>query len=473
MRAVRRDGGSVVRAGVILLLAAQCAAGAVSAQDAAPGAAADRLLEPGEVTLEAVVRSALATHPSLDAARARVDAAEAGVGLSRARWRPSVLSQGLVTRYEEPMVVAPLHGFDPMDPPRFERTLVQGHALVEWTAFDGGARSAGLAGARATLSSTAAALESAEDAVIAEAVSWYLAAATAREVVGAHDEEVRALEGERSRAALLFEQGKAARVEVLRAEAAASRARAARAAARERQLLAIHQLSRLTGLPEARLAAGVEPLRPGRDAPWAGSLPDRGALLAEAVGSHPEIERARGRALASAAAIRSARSAYLPTVGLTGRYSAYGSVEITPAPEWNGGVVVSWPVLTGGARARAVERAEAEARAASAEAAVIVRAVEESVDRALAALRSAAARVESLEAAVAASAEVARIEALALEAGAGVQTDYLAARAALLEVTATLAEARSAAFEARVSLARATGALTPGWIADMTERATR
>lgn len=424
----------------------------------------------GQVTLGLAVRSALATHPTIEAARARLDAAESAVGEARASWLPTVGTQGLGTRYEEPMVVAPLHGFDPAAPPRFDRTLVQGHAVAEWTAFDGGARGARIAGARAVASGAESGVEAASHGVIAEAVSSYLGASTADEVARAHGELVRALEAERSRAALLFEAGRIPRVSVLRAEAALSRARADLEAVGAEREVAFRRLARVTGLGMERLAVGLESMLPDAAPPEpAGGAPgSRDALVETALARHPELGRARGRAAAAGAMVDGARSAYLPRIGVAGRYSAFGSAETAPRPEWNAGVQVSWAAFTGGARGRAVDRAEAEARVAEADVALVARQVEEAVDRALAAYRAARARTEALEAAAAQSAEVARIEALALDAGAGVQTDYLRAEAELLQVRAGLAEARSAVLEARVRLAQATGSLTVAWVLELT-----
>jgi len=85
------------------------------------------------------------------------------------------------------------------------------------------------------------------------------------------------------------------------------------------------------------------------------------------------------------------------------------------------------------------------------------------VDRSLAALREAHARVAALQTAVDQSAEVARIERLSLEVGAGTQTDYLTAEANLLSTRAGLIEARHAEISARVDLARITGELSRDW----------
>jgi outer membrane protein TolC len=90
--------------------------------------------------------------------------------------------------------------------------------------------------------------------------------------------------------------------------------------------------------------------------------------------------------------------------------------------------------------------------------------VAEGVDRALTALRAARARVTALAAAVTQSEEVTRIERLALDAGAGVQSDYLTAEAALFRARAALTDATATEVLARVELARVTGELTMDWV---------
>jgi outer membrane protein len=196
---------------------------------------------------------------------------------------------------------------------------------------------------------------------------------------------------------------------------------------------------------------------------------DRDALVATALARNPTVRQAQRRVAAAAAAVSAARSAYLPRISLSGRYSGYGSLETALQPEWNAGLQLSYPLFTGGARTRAVEEARAQTVVAEEEARLTEREVADAVDAAVVALRSAWARVAALEAAVSQSVEVARIEALALEAGAGVQTDYLEAEADLLEARAGLAEARHGAVEARVRLAQATGELSPEWLARITE----
>ncbi|MBI4502552.1 MAG: TolC family protein, partial [Gemmatimonadetes bacterium] len=116
-----------------------------------------------------------------------------------------------------------------------------------------------------------------------------------------------------------------------------------------------------------------------------------------------------------------------------------------------------------------IRRASAEQRAANEQVRVAELNIEQAVDRALAALREAHARVAALEIAVDQSAEVVRIERLSLDVGSGTQTDYLDSEANLLRARASLIEARHAEIAARVDLARITGELSQEWLAHTLE----
>ncbi len=417
------------------------------------------------LSLGEVVASALATHPSLAGAEASLDAAEAAAGQAKSAWLPTVAAAAVVTRYQEPMVVAPLHGFDPRNPPTFDETLYQGRATLDYTLFDGGARRARVRVETSAASAARAGVEATTEQVIAEAVSSYLAVLTAEEVLAAHRQRVEALETEHSRSQLMFAQGKAPRVAVLRTEAALSRAAAELESAEEQLRLDRRRLARVSGLEAARVMSA--PLVP--TAPSSEPSLDADALVADALEQSPRVTQAERRAAAARTGVAAARSAFFPRLALSGAYSAFGSPSAELQPEWNAGVQVSYPIFTGGARLRAVDRAEAEAVAAAAATETVRRQVADAVDQSVAAYRSARARAHALDAAVAQSEEVARIEALALAQGAGVQTDYLQAEADLLSARASLAEARHAVLEARVRLAQAAGLLSVDWVERMTE----
>ncbi len=115
------------------------------------------------------------------------------------------------------------------------------------------------------------------------------------------------------------------------------------------------------------------------------------------------------------------------------------------------------------------ERARAEARQASEGLRLAELSLEDDVQSAEASVSESRARREALEQAVAQAEEVTRIEALSLEAGAGVQTDYLQAQAELFQTRASLAQARHGEVLARIQLARVMGELTLTWIDENTE----
>ncbi len=412
------------------------------------------------MTLAEASALALARHPSVVAALAREDAAEAGVGVARAAWLPSLRAEASAVRFQEPMIVAPLHAFEPGMVPAFDRTLIQSHAAVAWTVFDGGARGARVERADALADAALARRESAERRLIAETSRAYLRARHADEVLAAQIAQQDALLQEQSRAQQLLDEGKVARIAVLRVEAALARARADSAAASVERDVALADLARLTGV-----GATPAPLPES-----AAAVPGHEELRMRALAASSELQAARAGAAAAEATHAESRARYLPRVDLSARYNEYGGGSGDFSWEWQGGVLVSYPLFTGGARAREAERAEAEARAAVAEVAVLELRITESLDRAYAALQSASARAGALEVARTQQEEVVRIELLALDAGAGTQTDYLAAEAELLRTRAALTEARHAAIAARIDLARITGELTPEWLADNLER---
>ncbi|MEJ2205234.1 MAG: TolC family protein [Gemmatimonadota bacterium] len=407
------------------------------------------------LTLGAAADSALSTHPSVKAAQASVDAANADRRAARAIRLPSLVASGGLLRFEEPMVVAPLHGFDPARPPDFDRTLVQGQLGLDLTLFDGGARGARIRAAD-ELGASAARRKTASEMLLLAAVSdSYVSLLAGRAVLAAADRQVASLEAELTRAGQRLREGTTARVEVLRAEAALRDSEADRATARARVGLAERGLARLMGVAPGSIGA----LRDVR-VPTAVD-PDGGV--------DPRVEAARRVVAAAQARVAQERAGRLPTFRASAGLQNFGSGTGEFVTEWQAGLRVSWPLFTGGGRSSAIARAEADLRAAQEELRAAELTVASELDGAEAARVEAAARFEALEAAVAQWEEVARIEALALEAGSGVQQDFLRAEAALFRARAGRARARYDLVLAHVARARVQGRLDRAWIDDALE----
>ena len=413
------------------------------------------------LTLLDVVRLALAERPALGAAAAARDAAGADRARAASEWWPQLSLQAGVTHFDEPMLVYPLHSFD-VEAIRFDRTLVDATLGARWTLFEGGARRARNRGADAGLRAAEAALEATADATIALAVAAYADVVAARQTLEAHDLRLTALEAERKRVAQALAEGAAAGVELARSDAALASARADRVAAASALEIATGDLARLVGLPEATLAGRLAHASPALDL----------APLPESATS-PAVEQARWNARAAAAAADAARAAWWPEVSTRGAWIERGAAEQSDSftGEWQLGLRLDWALFTGGARAAAIARAEAERVLAEERLAQTELDRDAAVQRARAAFERAVARAEALEEAVAARVEVARVERLALEVGAGVQPDWLDAEADLLDARAALVRARADSLVAAVELARATGVLDFEWLAHRLEEA--
>ena len=125
------------------------------------------------LTLAVAVDRALASYPTVAAARARADGAAADVGAAQAAWLPRLSLDGSLNRFQEPMVVAPLHGFDPANPPLFDQTLIQSGLSLNWTLFDFGGRTARVRVQRALAGAAEAAHSGAEQQLMARVTGNY------------------------------------------------------------------------------------------------------------------------------------------------------------------------------------------------------------------------------------------------------------------------------------------------------------
>lgn len=415
-------------------------------------------------TLADAVRRGLAFHPALAGATAAVDAADARYGEAGASRFPSLSLDATAVRFQEPMIVAPLHSFDPTRPPTFHGTLVQGRLGAAYTLFDGGARAGRRAQSRAGVDGARAQLLRTRVETITAIADAYLATLTGGEIHTAAARRLTSLRAERDRVALLVEAGSAAEVERLRIEAALAQGEADSVRAARNLETAERDLARQVGLEEPIGPAGLSPVRVAAAPPS-----DTEALLSQAVASNPDHLAAEDRAAAALAAERVARAARLPTVTLQAGYQTYGSGAGDFTAEWQAGLGIAYPIFSGGGRRHRIAESDAEAAAAEAQLATIDLQLAGEIDRALAQIAEARARIAALERAVDHLAEVVRIERLALETGAGVQTDFLRAEAELFDTRSSLAMARQSHVAGHVALAALLGTLSPEWIANQLE----
>jgi outer membrane protein len=419
---------------------------------ASPASAAAQVL-----TLAEALDLASRSHPTLVAAEARVTAAEGNATAARGARLPGVAVSGALTRHQEPMVVAPLHSLNLGNPPAFDRTLIQSQLGVQYLVYDGGATGSRLRAADAAREATTHVRASTEMRVLEETTTAYVGLSTARTVLAAARAQVAALEAERARVERHLGAGSAARVELLTAEAVLQEARAEEAAAGAGVGLAERTLARLMDVDLASVAERtVTPLAA------------RGTPVDADAESSPAIRQAEQSVAGAEARLAEERAGRFPTLRAAAGVLDYGAWERRHALEWRAGLELTWPVFTG-TRGAAVRSASASVAAARADLEAVRLRTAQEIDQAATSISTADARAAALAAAVAQWEEVARIEALALEAGAGEQRDLLRAQAGVFQARAGYALSIQEAIAARLGLARARGVLDREWINEWTE----
>lgn len=356
-------------------------------------------------------------------------------------------------------MVTPIHGFGPGLFPEFDETLGQATLSVSYTLLDNGGIDAQVRSAGSQVEGADAAVSSAEQLLARRVAAAYLTVLGQSQVLAAHDHRLEALRAELSRVQQRFDVGRAAKVEILRAEAALANAEADRVRLTAAIDNSERELARLLDVP-------VDETRVSRLAPAevGDSSLSREELAAAGIEASPAVAQARSQVATAEAGVALAQSILRPDLRAVGNYNEWTSSQGDFTGEWNVALQLTVPLFDGGVTRRRIARAEAGVRAAQEQVRTAEAQVREDVDRAAAAAEEAEARIASLTKAEERFAEVVRVQKLMLDEGAGTQTDYLNAEADLLGARASLAEARHAAALARVDLARAAGRLTPEWL---------
>src|SRR6185295_12314648 len=190
--------------------------------------------------------------------------------------------------------------------------------------------------------------------------------------------------------------------------------------------VAEHDLAQLTQVSfDAIHRASLNPLHLADTTLADTSRSLRDAVATRARQSSSEVSELAQRARAADAGISAAKAAWFPEFRVAGGYMDYGRWSGDFSGEWRVGVAVTSPLYNGGSREAGIHRAVADGKAAGEQLRAAQLNVEQSVDRSLASLREAHARVLALQSAVDQSVEVVRIERLTLDVGTGTQTEYL------------------------------------------------
>jgi outer membrane protein TolC len=182
---------------------------------------------------------------------------------------------------------------------------------------------------------------------------------------------------------------------------------------------------------------------------------DDSSIVRLAVDASPSVAVAEDALAASNAALRAARTQYVPTITANaGRNWAGSQTVVTgaPRPGWTVVVGTSYPLFNGFQREDAVTRSQAAAYVARVSAADTRRSVRASAAQLLGALSTTMASIDLATESVHSATEDLRVQTLRYRAGISTMLDVLTSEAALLQAEHGLSGARHRYHTTRAAL---------------------
>ena len=402
------------------------------------------------ISLDEAVRLAHQNAPALVQARGQLRSSSAQVRRNQATFLPnlnfstSTSNQKGATYFQGQLV--PLTG----NPWSFSNTVSANLQL-----FDGGQRFADIAAARANVDAAEAGEINQRFNVALQVKQQYYAVLAQREAEAAARQQLEQAQQQLAAAAARLAAGSATKSDSLRTAIQVSNAQLAALQAQTNIANANAALTRLVGTPYA-VTAGTPEDEPVDAAPL------DSATLAQLADDAPAVRQARASLTAARASVRSAKTAYWPTVNTSYSYSSNQS-----APNFEAGnlwlltgenpnrkqfsVSLSYPIFNQLQRETAIITADVQARNAEASLRDAQLAAQQSLAQALGTLRLAQERIRIQQQTVVSAEEDLRVQTERYELGAATLLDVLTSQTTLNQARLALIQAR---FDARIARAQ-------------------
>jgi len=280
----------------------------------------------------------------------------------------------------------------------------------------------------------------------AEAVKVaYFNAVASRELVRVEAERVQRQEDQLSFVRQQLELGRATRSDVLRSQVDLNNARVALLNAENAQRASTYGLAEAVGLSEPLAPEAAAELEVDR------VVPDRQQIVDQALAAAPSLTSARAQARATEAAVSSAKSAYLPTLSLSGGW-AWSNSDFPPENRsWSLSLSGSLPLFNGFGREAQLYSAQARRDQARADERATELSLRSDLDAALGTIESAVASIELAEQTVELSDEDLRVTRERYRLGLATILDLQSAQITLREAEVDLIQRR---FDYRLGIAR-------------------
>lgn len=415
------------------------------------------------LTLEDALARAIEASHRLAEARAREDAAQAGVAVRESAERPTITATASYTRTNHvlPFVVPGPVGIPIVVYPDVPNNY-QSRLELRWPIYTGGRTDALERAARAEAEAVGSEVQTAHADLRLEVTRAYWAVVTARASLDVLEQGVARSQAHVNDVNQRFKAGLVPPNEVSSATAQEVRARMLAIEARTQRDVAIADLARLISVsPDQPLEPTADLARP--PASLAGQGPELTPLIESARSARQERRTLEQRLVAADAQRDAAAAGRLPTIQLLGGVDyARPNPKIFPRADvaqesWDAGVGVSWSLWDGGRTVAEVAQAAAASRAAAERLAEFDSRLGVEVRQRALELESASASVTTAMSGVTAAADARRVVGERYEAGVIAQIEVLDAEYALLQAQLDLTRAQAAVRLAEAQLTRALG----------------
>lgn len=373
--------------------------------------------------------------------------------IARSQHLPKVDLNAAYTRYAYPTFVTPIREAGVF--PSMDRDIANLGLALTLPLYSGGKLVAGEALAAHNREASVLALRAGGQDLLFNVAATYTKALHFRQLGKVLDARIKALQQEEKDIGLRIQQGRAARLELIRLQTQLSQARYDKVSVTQGEKDALSLLASLLGesgpapiLSELGTTAPVLPV----------SVEE---AMGRALQQRPDILRldAMGKAAQQKTAI--VRGDRLPQINLVTKVQETAGGDLKGYDDWQMGVQLSLPLFDGDIRKHRVEQAGLEQRQNALQQEDARNRLASEVEQAFGALSESRARLEAATQGESEASEALRIETLRYHSGENTITDLLGAESALWSATASRLQAGYDITMSQARLLRAIGELAP------------
>lgn len=440
-----------------------------------PAGATGTVSEEGKYTLDAVIRYALKNNPKIRIANKDIETETYGIDSAKADRMPRIDWGGGITRYRYETPLSPIVITLPLtsgtEIPEFRRTVMDTGFSFRLPLFRGGRLHRGVMVAEMRKAVAEDMYKMTRQDLIYNLTSIFHKIAQLEKLYLAHDASVKQLESHKQNVELYLKTGTAPRLDLLKTEVELSHAKENRLVVKNNIASTYELLKTLMGVDNMAAPISIIPRddSPNHQPSQGKGKPNplyqgeaRGELkieesLSKAFSQRPDFKAISRKLKIGEERVKIARGKRLPDIYAAGQYGGLAGTDTSFKENWYFGVKLSVPVFDGGLIRSEIERERVELEKVKEEERFLKLAITREVRDAHLGIANALERIGVTEKTIERAKESLRVEVLKYDTGAGMSTDVIDARTALLRAEAEYYQAVFDRATATAYLKKATG----------------